>query len=189
MQYGIRLTKVLGCKHFVIHPIMPFGTGAEPDSEMFYKLNYEFYKSLIPTAEKYGVVICVENMPFVAHSISRPVDIANFVKDLDSDYIAMCLDTGHAEVQKVKAADAVRAMKDKLVTLHVHDNDGKADQHRTPGNGNIDWEDFSNALNEIGFDGCLSFETCVSGDVPEGEERDRLERELAEMGRRIAKII
>ena len=155
MERGMYGNYILGCKYFVIHPIMPFGTGAEPDSEMFYKLNYEFFKSLIPTAEKYGVVICVENMPFVAHSISRPVDIANFVKDLDSDYIAMCLDTGHAEVQKVKAADAVRAMKDKLVTLHVHDNDTYGDRHECPFFGATDWLSFRNALKE-----------CVDESVP-----------------------
>ena len=155
MEKGMYGTYLVGCKYFVIHPIMPFGTGAEPDSEMFYKLNYEFFKSLIPTAEKYGVIICVENMPFAAHSIARPAEIANFVKDLDSDSIAMCLDTGHSEILKVKAADAVRIMKDKLVTLHVHDNDTYGDRHECPFFGAVDWIAFREALNE-----------CVDKSVP-----------------------
>ena len=59
----------------------------------------------------------------------------------------------------------------------------------SPGNGNIDWEDFSNSLEEVGYDKVLSFETQVSGSVENGEERDRLEIELFKSGLKIAKRI
>ena len=76
-----------------------------------------------------------------------------------------------------------------LGTLHIHDNDGTADAHRIPGNGTINWGDFSDALAEIGFDGVLNFETMVSGEIPYGEERDRQERALAQIGHKLAKNI
>ena len=170
MEKGIYACSILGCKYFVIHPIMPFGTGAEPDSKMFYKLNYEFFKSLIPAAEKHGVVICVENMPFKAHSIARPNEIADFVKALDSDYIAMCLDTGHAAVLGFDVGESVKIMKDKLVTLHVHDNDGVNDLHRFPFDGVINWESFAKALSELGEDVVLSLETSASRSAENWEE-------------------
>ena len=160
MQKAIYGCYLIGCKHLVVHPIMPFGTEAEPDSEMFYKLNYEFFKSLIPTAQKYGVKICIENMPFGAHSIARPGEIADFVKDLDSDVFAMCLDTGHAEILGFSPADSVKIMKEKLVAFHVHDNDGKADKHLCPFFGVTNWKDFKEAVKEhISEDVPIMFET------------------------------
>ena len=69
----------------------------------------------------------------------------------------------------------------------VHDNDGTADAHQIPGKGTINWNEFSDALAEIGFDGVLNFETQVPTSIANGEERDRLERELAQIGHRLAK--
>jgi hypothetical protein len=71
---------------------------------------------------------------------------------------------------------------DLLGSLHVHDNDSTRDAHATPGNGNIDWEDFSNALREVGFDKVLSFETQVDKDIPIGEERDGMDFEISSAG-------
>ena len=72
----------------------------------------------------------------------------------------MCLDTGHENVVTHSAGDAVRLLgTDYMRVLHVHDNDGIGDRHWRMYEGTTDWEDFSNALFEIGFDGTLSLET------------------------------
>lgn len=63
-------------------------------------------------------------------------------------------------------ADAVRLTGEYLKVLHVHDNDGRMDLHWLPYYGVVDWDDFNNALNEIGYDGCLSLETNVSRKIP-----------------------
>jgi sugar phosphate isomerase/epimerase len=136
----------------------------------------------------------VENLPFPALPINHTPQCLDFAKrmnkETNSDIFKVCLDTGHSNFCGENPADAVRLLgKEYLGALHVHDNNGVADQHRTPGEGNIDWIDFSNALAEIGFGGCVSFETGVSNSISPGAERDRLERELAETGHRIAKNI
>ena len=62
-----------------------------------------------------------------------------------------------------------------LRTLHVHDNDGNQDLHWVPFTGVVDWDDFSKALQEIGFDSCLSIETSppkkFTGEVLELQDR------------------
>jgi sugar phosphate isomerase/epimerase len=70
-----------------------------------------------------------------------------------------------------------------LSTLHVHDNNGRGDNHWLPGRGVIDWSDFSKALGEIGFEGTVSLETAVSGDVAELSEKQKA---LAALTRKIA---
>lgn len=192
---AIRGAGYIGATHFVVHAIMPFGTNSPDHPELMRDMNAEFMTRLAQEAKEYGVkYICVENLPFPALPINHTYQCLDFVKRMNSelggDTFKVCLDTGHSNFCGEKPADAVRMLgKEYLGALHVHDNNGKADQHLTPGNGNIDWNDFSDALAEIGFEGCLSFETNVPNDIPAGEERDRLERELALTGHRIAKNI
>ena len=106
-------------------------------------------------------------MPFTKLILSTPVQVLDFVKEFDSPWFRVCLDTGHAAVFGLSPADAARMIgKDRLACLHVHDNDGRGDYHWLPFRGVIDWEDFSRALREIGFEGSLSLETNVSGKLP-----------------------
>ena len=192
---AVRGAGYLGANCFVIHAIMPFGMNSPDNPEQMRDINAEFMGRLAKEAKEYGVKhICVENLPFPMLPINHPDQCLDFAKrmnrETNSDIFKVCLDTGHANFCGESPADAVRLLgKEYLGALHVHDNNGVADQHRTPGEGNIDWIDFSNALAEIGFGGCVSFETGVSNSISPGAERDRLERELAETGHRIAKNI
>lgn len=192
---AIRGAGYFGATHFVLHPLMPFGTNSPENPEEMKRINVEFMKRLYEEARAYGVrYIDIENLPFPALPINHTHQCLEFAKrmnkETNSDMFKVCLDTGHANFCGENPADAVRLIgKEYLGALHVHDNNGKADQHARPGNGTIDWDAFSDALAEIGFEGCMSFETNVPGSVPEGEERDRQEIELAEAGLRIAKRI
>ena len=72
-------------------------------------------------------------------------------KETDSDIFRVCIDTGHSNACGESPAEAVRMLgKEYLGALRVHDNDGTKDTHWLPGQGTIDWEDFSNALAEMG---------------------------------------
>ena len=192
---AVRGAGYLGATHFVLHALMPFGTNSPDHPELMRDMNAAFMTRLAIEAKKYGVKhIDIENLPFPALPINHTNQCLDFAKrmnrELGGDMFKVCLDTGHSNFCGEKPADAVRMLgKEYLGALHVHDNNGKADQHLTPGNGNIDWVDFSDALAEIGFEGCLSFETNVPNEIPEGEERDVLERELAQTGHKIAKNI
>ncbi|MBQ8407549.1 MAG: sugar phosphate isomerase/epimerase [Clostridia bacterium] len=192
---AIRGAGYIGATHFVVHAIMPFGTNSPENPELMRDMNAEFMGRLAKEAQEYGVKhIDVENLPFPALPINHTNQCLDFAKrmnkETNSDIFKVCLDTGHSNFCGENPADAVRMLgKEYLGSLHVHDNNGKADQHLTPGNGNIDWVDFSNALAEIGFDGCFSYETNVPNSIPAGEERDRLERELAQTALKLAKRI
>ena len=61
---------------------------------------------------------------------------------------AALLDTGHAHVNGWKLSDVLRDLNNKLVGVHIHDNDGTADAHLPVGCGNIDWNDYFAALKE-----------------------------------------
>lgn len=159
MVISIRGTALLGCKNIIIHPLLPWCDG-EGDPVKLHEINLEFMSRLTKEAEKNGVIICFENMPMPRMSMASPEACLNFAKEINSPNFKICLDTGHCTMLNVKPGDAVRMLgKEYLQTLHVHDNDGRNDLHWVPYAGVIDWDDFQSALQEIGFDGCVSLET------------------------------
>ena len=185
MSRSIEGTSVLGCRNFVIHPIMPYGDYQDPEPETFYKINFEFMNRLCDVADRFGVTVCLENMPMPGISLATPRQILDFVKDINRDSLKICLDTGHCTVCGVNPGDAVRLIgKELLAVLHVHDNDGRGDLHWLPGFGVIDWKYFGKALSDIGFEGSFNLETSVPANVPEGA-RDSLERCLFNIAKSI----
>lgn len=166
MSRALRGTAQLGCRYMAIHPVMPFGADANPDPERFRAINLDYYGRLTRVAEQEGVVLCLENMPMPALTLARPAEILTFVKEIGSENLKICLDTGHCAVCGVSPADAVRELGDDLKIMHVHDNDGTRDQHLLPFEGVIDWADFARALQEKGFTGSVSLETQVSRKLP-----------------------
>ena len=168
MKKTITATVDLGCKYWVIHPIMPFTHNTPTDKvDETIKMNFDFMRELLTFAKEQGVVICFENMPFKGLPLSRPKEILNFVREMNDDNFKICLDTGHVAVyEELNLADEVRRLGKEIKTLHVHDNDGKNDRHMAPYFGVIDWEDFGKALEEIKFDGVFSLETAPSTKLP-----------------------
>lgn len=167
MARSIRMTAMIGCKNWVIHPIMPYGPDEDPEPKKFWQMNLDFFRALLPIAKENGVTICFENMPMKNLSLSTPEQILKFIHMIDDENFKMCLDTGHANVFGISPADAVRMAGKDLRALHVHDNKGKRDEHLPPYHGIIDWKDFCRALREIEFDGVFSLEAGLPATLPD----------------------
>ncbi len=164
MKKSIYLTSLLGCKYWVIHPIMPFGLNdiEEGNAEKTREINRQFFGELLKCAKENNVTICYENMPFKGFSISAPGDVLKLVKEIDDENFKICLDTGHVNVLGLSAGDAVRKLGDYIKVFHIHDNKQGKDLHLMPYLGEVDWADFMKALKDIDFKGVFSLETSFS---------------------------
>lgn len=83
-----------------------------------------------------GVTLALEN-----DEISRPT-LFHHPEDfaaLDVPGLAFVLDVGHANTHGHSAADFVAVMTGRIAEVHVHDNDGRSDQHVPIGTGTVDW--------------------------------------------------
>lgn len=168
MARAIEGTAILGSRHFIIHPIMPFGTNDQGHEKETYELNLEFMSRLCRVGQENNVIVCFENMPFPQLSLASVESILAFVKTINNDHFKMCLDTGHCTMFGTSPADAVRMIgSEYLYALHIHDNNGEHDLHWHPFRGVIDWDDFGRALHEIGYQGVISLETSVSDKIPD----------------------
>ena len=159
------VAKELGVEIIVVHPAA--NLQAPPDRPFeFPKLTPEdaheqevarwayfddFAKRLADVAEKQRVNYAFENMGYIAPLGHNALALAEHIAAVHSDRISMCFDTGHAHFTGDMVA-ALRQAAPVTSYIHLHDNDRLVDDHRMPGDGNIDWPGFGRILEEMRID-------------------------------------
>ena len=111
-------------------------------------------------AQQAGVKIAVENLP--NREFRRPsADVRELLEMIQPlpDNVGICIDTGHANINRISPAQEIRDADSKLIAVHIHDNDGQGeDQHLIPHSGTTNWDEFINALDKMAFTGPRTFE-------------------------------
>lgn len=168
--------RVLGTKYTVVHPIRKRAEGGtiESDDE-FLSINVPAYKALLEEAEKNGVTVLSENLLWGA--TIPPASISALVEEVNSPYFGWCYDTGHANAKGL-CAKTLLDVKHVPLSLHIHDNLGRRDDHSLPGDGTIDWKEFLDVLLEIGYKGDVVLEAHHQSLEAPDEQRDAILSEL-----------
>jgi sugar phosphate isomerase/epimerase len=157
----------LGVRQIVVHPLQK-GRYYGRERELF-DMNMEFYTSLIPLSEEYGIRIAIENMwqtnPVTGRICddvcANPHELAAYYDTLnDPAHFTVCLDIGHVALCGREPEDAIRVLgHDRLGALHVHDVDYINDLHTIPYVGRVNWDNVVNALAEIRYKGEFTMES------------------------------
>jgi D-psicose/D-tagatose/L-ribulose 3-epimerase len=122
-----------------------------PDAEWQWAV--EGMKEIHEHAQKEGIKLAVEPINrFETYFISR-ADQAKALADATSPDVGICLDTFHLNIEEPDPYEAIRNAGDRLVDLHVADNNRLA-----CGMGQWDWRRVVDILREIGYDGALTVE-------------------------------
>lgn len=160
LVHSIESAAILGAKNIIVHAIKV------PKSVDFEEYNINYYRSLIPYCEKFGMHISVENLVSVDTKrhhligvLGTPTELNKIVEKIDSPLINACVDIGHASLTGYEAEDFIEKMQPKyLKALHVQDNDYISDRHILPYTGDLNWKAIMTSLRNIGYDGDLTFE-------------------------------
>ena len=170
---AMRYAALLGIPMIVVHAVsVPSGVDA-----MDY--NLRFYRSLLPYAEELGIKIAVENLYEKAKDGSlrpkfgTPESFCGLIDRLDSPFITGCVDVGHAHLTTHDAPGFLRAAGHRVGCLHIHENDGRRDDHLLPAIYDhnapyepvvahpyftVPWPEVFAALKDIGYAGNLDLE-------------------------------
>lgn len=114
----------------------------------------------------------------VCHEQDTPIAIENLdyndtffdvFKKIDDPYLKFCWDIGHNNCFS-HGFDFIKEYGDKLIALHIHDNDGVHDLHTLNQFGTINWKKVAKQLASLDRDISLDYEIRVSPMAEKDEE-------------------
>jgi len=116
--------------------VQHMGSGRQAADPRKFDAAFASLEHLVAFAKQRGVTIALENKP---DELGSPASLQQFVRDTHLNLLRFCFDTGHAHLES-GVGPGFEAMRDRIVTTHIHDNHGEKDEHLLPYEGSIDWD-------------------------------------------------
>jgi D-psicose/D-tagatose/L-ribulose 3-epimerase len=154
------------------------GHGATED-----ELNWsaESLREVARYAQDYGIQLGLEAVNRYESCFINTAEQARKLVDLVGEFnVGIHLDTFHMNIEEKDLAEAVRTAGDKLIHLHVIENDGGI-----PGTGHLAWDSLFAALAEVRYTGLAGIETFLLL-TPRNAKLNRVWRKLAPDGDTLA---
>ena len=163
---AIESASILGAEYIIVHSI---GIPQEVNGVDVWEYNKDFYRSLIPYCEKFGISVAVENLfkrikkpggfDFMGR-FAKSDELCRLIRDINSPYIVGCVDTGHASLTAgEEPEDFIAGLDGKYIkAVHIQDGDYIDDRHVLPFIGDFNWEAIMRSLKKIGYNNDLTFE-------------------------------
>ena len=157
---AIALARLIPYRHLVVHLGTPT-TERVAANDNQPELARRTVEELFEKASSDNVRVALEVIP---NALSKPEALVHLIEEvLDGIDVGICLDYGHAHLMG-DLGEAIETVSGHLLTTHMHDNDGKRDDHLVPYGGSIDWDVAMMETQKIGYDGTLMFEVADTGD-------------------------
>ena len=173
---ALRVASIAPFSYLVVHLGVPDGQTAPPNDN-HPDAARRSVEEIVTLAGDVNVRVALEVMP---NRLSSAASICHLIEEqLEGVDVGICLDYGHANLMG-DLQDAIETVSGHLWTTHVHDNDGRRDDHRVPFAGRIDWDAAIMETQKIGYDGVLMFEVADTGDPIEVLKRTVKARERLE---------
>jgi sugar phosphate isomerase/epimerase len=169
IQHEIEMTMKLceagGIDILTVH--FPSEGGFKAVKKDFDRLRKIKMKEYVRMAERYGVILALENMDSSVETVKK------LLTSVRSDNLAFTFDVSHWNIPKGVEKDHyslfLNLFRDKLVKVHISDNAGK-DNHWALGTGTINWQDFFACLKKIKFNKTVIIENTSERDLLASKE-------------------
>jgi sugar phosphate isomerase/epimerase len=143
----LEMTAELGGDVIILH--------APPDDDI--GLQRKSLGDLEADIRRTGVRIALENLG--TGSFDR---VEALLSEFGPDVAGHCYDSGHGNITG-DGPERLDGLKDRRISVHLHDNDGEGDQHRLPFDGTIDWEKVAGLIRQSAYEKLASFELVDRG--------------------------
>lgn len=178
-EAALAVAKLIPFRYLVVHLGMPTVEKVPPGDNQRDAARRSL-EQIVEMASRMNVRVAVEVIP---NPLSSADVLAHLIEDqLEGLDIGVCLDYGHAHLMG-DVGETIETLSGHLWTTHVHDNNGRRDEHLLPYAGTIDWDAAMMETQKVGYDGLLMFEVADTGDpidvlTRSMKVRERLEKTL-----------
>ena len=149
----MRMTARLGGEVIILH------LSAEPQDGSARDVFWSQLRKSLDELESYSrdqlVRIALENLLDDNYATLETV-----FKQYSPDSIGMCYDSGHGQIVK-GGLDFLERTQERLISLHLNDNDSKSDLHKLPFSGHVEWRRLTKLIASSGYDGPITLESTI----------------------------
>ena len=133
IKRAIEIAETIPFRYLIQH----IGVAGEEYDERKVDAAFSALEEISLFARQRGVEVLLENTP---NALASPERLVTFLEQTHLR-LNFCFDVGHAHMKEGIAA-AYSIMKSRIRSTHLHDNDGKSDQHLFPfaAGGSINWK-------------------------------------------------
>ncbi|HAI13323.1 MAG TPA: hypothetical protein DCM28_16570 [Phycisphaerales bacterium] len=125
-------------KAMVIHPVYHKLLHVTPIMKQAMQWDVDLSLAISDVLGDSGTLLAIENVPFNSFAYLQAL-----LEQLDRTNIGMCFDTGHYHVRPEHSIEKIiDTFGNRIVHLHLSDNNGLSDQHLPIGQGTFDWKRF-----------------------------------------------
>lgn len=147
--------QALGVGQGVIHVTW----GLQPPREQPNETALRRFMRIAEQAERLGVFVLLENSVF-------PDYVSYLFDKIDSPHLGFCFDSGHRNAFTPEY-DFPGRYAQRVMSMHLHDNHGTADEHAIPFEGTVNWEETMCALEKTpAARRCITLECARTGEEP-----------------------
>jgi sugar phosphate isomerase/epimerase len=148
LKQGLEFAAEVGATHMVTHsPVTYLGQPVNKPKSTLSRMQ-ETLAEVVPVAEQANCTLMVENI-----FDYRPDWHAEMVRGVESDFVRVSIDTGHAYITSLQYGAPpdvwIRQAGDLLGHVHLQDTDGIVDRHWAAGQGQIRWHSVFKALRKL----------------------------------------
>lgn len=117
-------------------------------------------------AESQGITIAAENI-----FDKNPLALLSLVKAVGSPAFMVCIDAGHLNIcADVPFEDWFQTLGGYIAEVHLHDNNGKNDDHMVPGTGSVDFPRIFSLIRQCPNEPVYTIEPHMAEDILPGIE-------------------
>jgi len=124
------------------------------EERIYWNILRKSLNEIKPYAQKHNVKIALEN-----YMNDDYTEIIRLFFEYDSSFLGLCYDSGHGNIGD--GLKMLEKLKDRLISIHLHDNDGKTDQHKLPFSGTVEWDKLAEILDRSSYTKCISMEVSM----------------------------
>ena len=165
LEQVLHLAALIRPKVVVFHPEYEEWRHGEA-FDLWFQGSLAMWTPLVKEAEKLDVTLALENI-----FDEGPAVLTKLLDELNSPRCGFCFDTGHSLLfSKSDWREWIETLGNRLVEVHLHDNQGERDQHLPPGDGKFDFSGFLRLLRKQQLTPLYTLEVHQEDDLPRALE-------------------
>jgi len=144
------------------------------ESSKAWEISIRILKELASYASQRDVMLGLENMPRavlyksemckVPHFGVSKNELLSLLSSVNNDNLKITFDVGHANTV-CQPCDYIRDIVNDIVHIHLHDNDGRYDQHAPLGTGTVNLHFLFKVLSDEGYSGSIVIERAIDNRI------------------------